>query len=223
MTCQVTSGKLWSQGLSPALFSLAGIPNLCPQLWSKLLEPRLLILSGRFLAEPWFASRLVLVKLLSHVPLFASPWTAARQASLSITISQSLLKPMSIKSVMPANHLILCCPLSSCSQSFPASGSLSVSQLFALGGQRIGASASASFCPTNIQGWFYLDWLVWSPCCPRACLTIIWADPFIILPTAYQTQQAGLGDMSVNKTQSFPQRLDNLTRGESSIDRKITI
>ena len=51
------------------------------------------------------------VKLLSHVQLFATPWTAARQASLSITNSQSLLKPMSIESVMPSNHLILCRPL----------------------------------------------------------------------------------------------------------------
>ena len=51
------------------------------------------------------------VQSLSHVQLFASPWTAAHQASLSITISQSLLKLMSIESVMPSNHLILCCPL----------------------------------------------------------------------------------------------------------------
>ena len=51
------------------------------------------------------------VQLLSHVQLFASPWTAARQASLSFTISQSLLKLMSIESMMPPNHLILCCPL----------------------------------------------------------------------------------------------------------------
>ena len=51
------------------------------------------------------------VQLLSHVPLFAIPWTAARQASLSITNSWSLLKLMSIASVMPSNHLILCCPL----------------------------------------------------------------------------------------------------------------
>ena len=48
---------------------------------------------------------------LSHVQLFATPWTAARQASLSITNSQSLLKLMSIKSAMPSNHVILCCPL----------------------------------------------------------------------------------------------------------------
>ena len=51
------------------------------------------------------------VQLLSHVWLFATPWTAAHQASLSITNSQSLPKLMSIESVMPFNHLILCCPL----------------------------------------------------------------------------------------------------------------
>ena len=51
------------------------------------------------------------VQLLSHVWLFATPWTTARQASLSITYSQSLLKLMSNELVMPSNHLILCCPL----------------------------------------------------------------------------------------------------------------
>ena len=51
------------------------------------------------------------VQSLSHVQLFATPWTAARQASLSITNSQSLLKLMSIESVLPSNHLILCHPL----------------------------------------------------------------------------------------------------------------
>ena len=51
------------------------------------------------------------VQLLSHVQLFLTPWTAAHQASLSITNSQSLLKLMSIKSVIPYNHLILCRPL----------------------------------------------------------------------------------------------------------------
>ena len=51
------------------------------------------------------------VQPLRRVRLFATPWTAARQASLSITNSQSLLKLMSIESVMPSNHLILCCPL----------------------------------------------------------------------------------------------------------------
>ena len=54
--------------------------------------------------------KVIVVQLLSCVRLFAAPWTAARQASLSFTISPSLLKLMSIESVMPSNHLILCCP-----------------------------------------------------------------------------------------------------------------
>ena len=56
----------------------------------------------------WFISSF---QLLSHVQLFATPWTAARKASVSITNSQSLLKLMSIESVMPYNHLSLCRPL----------------------------------------------------------------------------------------------------------------
>ena len=67
---------------------------------------------------------------------------------------------MSIESVMPSNHLILCHPFPSCSQSSPASESFPMSRLFASGGQRFGASVSV--LPMTIQ-----DWLVWSPCCPR--------------------------------------------------------
>ena len=61
--------------------------------------------------SPLLALLSVVVQSLSRVQLFATPWTAAHQASLSITNSQSLLKLMSIKSVMPSNHLILCHPL----------------------------------------------------------------------------------------------------------------
>ena len=61
-----------------------------------------------------------LVQWLSRVQLFATPWTAARQASLSITNSQSLLKLMSIESVMPSNHLILCHPLLLLPSIFPS-------------------------------------------------------------------------------------------------------
>ena len=61
-----------------------------------------------------------LVQLLSHVQLFATPWTAARQASLSITNSQDLLKFMSINLVIPSNHLILCCPLLLLPSIFPS-------------------------------------------------------------------------------------------------------
>ena len=94
------------------------------------------------------------VQSLSHVQLFVTPRTAAHQASLSITNSWGLLKLMSIESVMPSKHLILCAPLFSCLQSFPASGSFPMSQFFASDGQNIGVSAS--ILPMNIQGWFLL-------------------------------------------------------------------
>ena len=79
-------------------------------------------------------------------------WTTAHQASLSFTISQSLLKFMCIELVMPSNHLILHQP---CPQSFPA-GSFPVNRFFPSGGQSIGASVSASVLPMNIQGWLPL-------------------------------------------------------------------
>ena len=100
------------------------------------------------------------VQSLSHVRLFMKPWTAACQASLSITNSWSFLKLMFTKLVMPSNHLILCHLFSSCLQSFPESGTFPVSWLFASCGHSIGASvsASASVLPVNIQGWFPLEW-----------------------------------------------------------------
>ena len=93
---------------------------------------------------------------LSRVQLFSTPWTAARQDSLSFTVSRSLLRFMPIESLMPSNYLILCRPFSSYLQSVPASGSFPVSRLFPSGGQSFGASASASVLPMNIQGWFPL-------------------------------------------------------------------
>ena len=74
------------------------------------------IYSREFLPDYQFSS----VQSLSHVQLFATPLTAARQASLSITNSWSLLKLMSIESVMPSNHLILCCPLLLLPSIFPS-------------------------------------------------------------------------------------------------------
>ena len=93
----------------------------------------------------------VVVQSPSHVRLFVTPWAAARQASLSLTISRSLPKFMSIASVMPSSHLILCTLFSFCPQSFPASRT-SVSQLFTSDDQNTGASASASVFPVHIQG-----------------------------------------------------------------------
>ena len=95
----------------------------------------------------------------SCVKLFATPWIAARQAFLSPTISRSLLKFMSIESVMPSNHLILCCPLlllHSIFRSFRVFfqwvGSLHQTT------KVLGASASACVLPMSIQGCFPLGW-----------------------------------------------------------------
>ena len=94
-----------------------------------------------------------LVQLLSHVWLFVIPWPAARQGFLSFTISQSLLKPTSIESMMPSNHLILS---SSCPQSFPAL------RTFPSSGQSIGASASVISLSNEYSGFisFQIDWFV---------------------------------------------------------------
>ena len=101
------------------------------------------------------------VQSLSHVWLFVTPWTAARQAFLSITNSQSVLKlnplgrwchPTISSSVIPfSSHL----------QSFPASGSFQMSHFFTSGGQCIGVSTSGLVLPMNIQEWFPLGWTGW--------------------------------------------------------------
>ena len=101
------------------------------------------------------------VQLFSSVWLFVTPWIAARQASLSITSSRSLCKLMSMESVMPSNHLILCCPLLLLPPISPASGSFPMSQLFTWCGQSIRVSASASVLPMNTQDWSPLGWTGW--------------------------------------------------------------
>ena len=102
------------------------------------------------------ASTLGSVQSLSRVWLFAAPRIAARQASLSFTVSRSLLKLMSLSWWCHPAISSSVLPFSSCPQSFPASGSFRVSQLFASGSQSIGVSASISLFPMNIQGWFPL-------------------------------------------------------------------
>ena len=85
--------------------------------------------------QPTFVVVAVVVQLLSCVQLFVTPWPEELQASLFFTISWSLLKVMSTESVMPSNHLPIVVPFSSCLQSFPASESFLISQLFVSGGQ----------------------------------------------------------------------------------------
>ena len=100
------------------------------------------------------------VQLFSRVWLFETPWTAACQASLPITNSQSLLKLLSIESVMPSNHLILCHPLLPPSI-FPSIRIFSNELVLGIRVQSIGVSASASVLPMNIQDWFPLGWTGW--------------------------------------------------------------
>ena len=116
---------------------------------------------GRNGLKVWHSVQFSSVQSLSHVQLFATPWTAARQGTLSITNSQSLLRLMSTESVMPLNHLILCHPLLLLPSIFPALGSFQMSQFFTSGGQSIGVSASASILPMNIQDWFPLERTGW--------------------------------------------------------------
>ena len=99
----------------------------------------------------WFSVLFVVVQWLSWVWFFATPWTAACQASLSFTIFWSLFKLMSIELVMPSNHLILCHSLLLLPSIFPRLRSFPMSQHFASDGQSIGSSASASVLP--VQGW----------------------------------------------------------------------
>ena len=101
------------------------------------------------------------VQSLSHVRLFSTPCIAARQASLPITSSRSSLKLMSIESVMPSSHLILCRPLLLLPTIPPSIKSFPMSQLFAWGDQSIGVSALESFLSKSTQGWSPSEWTGW--------------------------------------------------------------
>ena len=105
----------------------------------------------------------------SHVWLFATPWTAAHQISMSIINTQSLLKLMSIKLMMPSNHLILCCPFFLLPSIFPSIRVFSNESVLCIqwpkkkkirvrvSGQSIEVSALASVLLMNIQDWFPLE------------------------------------------------------------------
>ena len=120
-------------------------PGDLPGSGIKLMSPALS--SGFFSTEPLgetsWGNQFSSVQLLSRVRLFATPWTAALQAFLSITNSWSSPKLMCIESMMPSNHLILCRPLFLLPPIPPRSGSFPMSQFFTSSGQSIGTSASA--------------------------------------------------------------------------------
>ena len=122
-------------------------PGLCASAWASALLEHTTSLSVVG----------VVVQLLSCIWFFVTPWTAGRQASMSFTISQNLLKHMSIELMIPSNHFILCCPFSFCAQTFPASRSFPVIQFFTSGGQSTRVSALASVLLMNIPDWFPLE------------------------------------------------------------------
>ena len=103
-----------------------------------------------------FSGLNVVVQSLSHVQLIATPWTAAHQASLSFTISQSLLRLMTIELVMSSNHLILCHSLLLLPSIFPSIRVFSSKLVIHIRWQSIGASALVSVIPMKIQFWFHL-------------------------------------------------------------------
>ena len=112
----------------------------------------------------WFSS----VQSLSHVQLFATPWIATRQASPSITNAQSPPKPMSIESVMPPNHLILCCPLLFLPSIFPSIMVFSNESALHIRWPKYW-TFSFSISPSNEHSGlisFRMDWLD-LPCSPR--------------------------------------------------------
>ena len=101
------------------------------------------------------------VQSLSRVWLFATPWTAVCQASLSITSSQSLLRLISIKSVMPSSHLLFCRPLLLLPSIFPTIRVFSKESVLRIRWPKYWSFSSASVLQMNIQDWFPLGWTGW--------------------------------------------------------------
>ena len=138
------------------LLALSGnIISFCA-FWPLIMHP----LQCAYIREPESPKVFLIVQSLSCVWLFATPWTAACQASLSVTNSQNLLKLMSIGSVMPSSHLILYHPLLLPSI-FPSTMVFSNEQVLHIKWPNIWASASTSVLPMNIQDWFPLGWTGW--------------------------------------------------------------
>ena len=107
--------------------------------------------------SPQFSS----VQLLSCVQLFVTPWIAARQASLSITISRSSLRLTSIESVMPSSHLILGHPLLLLPPIPPSIRVFSNESTLHMRWPKYWSSALASFLPKKSQGWSPSEWTGW--------------------------------------------------------------
>ena len=147
-----------SNSLQPHELQHARLP--CSSLSLKRLLVYVLLVSGSIYTRHVLGrtchfknrpNQLNFVQSLSPVQLSVTPWTAAHQASLSFTISWSLFRLMCNESAITIQPSHPLSPFSSCLQSFPASESFPMSQIFTSGGQSIGVSASASVLPVNIQ------------------------------------------------------------------------
>ena len=159
-----------SDSLYPVDYTVHGI------LWARILEwvafpfsrgssqPRnqtqVSHVAGRFFTS--WATRdthtyiLFCCSIIQSCPTLCDPMDCSIAGSLFFSIFQSLLELMSIESVMPSNHLVLCCPLLLQPSIFPRIRVFSNESVFASSGQSTRASASASVLPVNIQGWFPL-------------------------------------------------------------------
>ena len=157
----------------------------------------------------WYCFNIQLssVQSLSHIWPFATPWTVAHQASLSITNSWGLLKLRFIESVMPSNHLIVCGSCLLLPSIFPSIKSFQMSQFFISCGQSIGFSASTSVLPTNIQDWFPLEWTGWISLQPRGLLKGILqhhsSNASVLQGTAFLIVQFSHSYMTTGKTIAF--------------------
>ena len=133
------------------------------------------------------------VQLLSLVRLFLMPWTSAHQASGPSPTPGVYSNSSPLSRWCPTTISSSVVPFFFHLQSFPASGSSQMSQLFTPGGQSIGVSASTSVLPMNTQDWSPLGWTGWSPCSPRdsqessphhsSKASILWHSTFFIVPT----------------------------------------
>ena len=138
------------------------------------------------------------VQLLSHVQLFATPWTTACQTSLSITNSWSLLKLISIESVIPSNHLILCCLLLLPPSIFPSTGVFSNESALHIRWPKYW-SFSFNISPSRTSDWFQIGKGVCQGCILSLCLFNLYAE-HIMQNARLDKAQVGsrlLGEISI--------------------------
>ena len=130
----------------------------------------------------------IVIHLPCRVQLFVTPWTAAHQTSRSITKSGIYSNSCPLRRWFHPTFSSSVAPCSSCPQSFPASGSFPMSQLFASGGQSIGVSASTSVLPKNTQDWSPLGWTGWNH---SSKASILWHSAFFTVQLSHPYMTTG--------------------------------